>query len=61
MAEPPEKPPAAKRMPMTEWLALMLTEIERKDTEASAAREERQRREQGETRGDDPAGSADVT
>jgi hypothetical protein len=59
MAEPPEKPPAAKSMPVTEWLTLMLAEIERKEAEASAAREERQRREQGD--GDETgAGSADV-
>lgn len=38
----------------------MLAEIERKEAEANAAREERQRRTEGETRGENPAGSADV-
>ena len=47
MNEPPEKPPSAKAMPMTEWLSLMLAEIERKEAEASAAELERKRREGG--------------
>jgi hypothetical protein len=55
MKEPPQKPRATKSMPMTEWLSLMLAEIERKEAEASAANAERKRRETGE---DD---SADVT
>jgi hypothetical protein len=43
MNEPPEKP-AASSMPLSEWLALMLGEIERKETEANAAAEEKERR-----------------
>jgi hypothetical protein len=58
MSEPPEKN-SAKPMPMTDWLALMLAEIERKDAEARAARDERQRRS---TNGSPPdPGSTDVT
>jgi hypothetical protein len=47
MSEPPEKS-SSKPMPMTEWLSLMLAEIERKDAEAGAAELERQRRESGD-------------
>jgi hypothetical protein len=36
--------PAGNSMPLGEWLALMLSEIERKDAEAKAAAEERDRR-----------------
>ena len=45
MSEPPEKSPV-KPMPMTDWLGLMLAEIERKEAEARAAELERQRREE---------------
>jgi hypothetical protein len=45
MSEPPEKP-SSKPMPMTDWLSLMLVEIERKEAEARAAEVERQRREE---------------
>ena len=39
----PKKPPAGST-PMSEWLTLMLAEIERKDAEASAAADERDHR-----------------
>jgi hypothetical protein len=58
MTEPPEKT-SAKPMPMTEWLALMLAEVERKDAEACAARDERQRRRAGGSPPEDP-GSTEV-
>ena len=54
MSEPPEKSPS-KPMPMTEWLSLMLAEIERKDAEADAAELERKRREDGDGCGNDSA------
>jgi hypothetical protein len=41
--------PAGNSMPVSEWLALMLTEIERKDAEAKAAAEECDRRASDET------------
>lgn len=44
MTEPSEKT-SGKTMPMTEWLSLMLAEIDRKDVEARAATDERQRRD----------------
>ena len=50
---------SGKRMPMTEWLTLMLAEIERKDAEACAAMDERQRRNAGESPAEDPR-STDV-
>jgi hypothetical protein len=43
MNEPPEKA-SSKPMPLTDWLSLMLAEIERKEAEARAAELERQRR-----------------
>ncbi|HLU05271.1 MAG TPA: hypothetical protein VKZ91_01845 [Woeseiaceae bacterium] len=46
MSEPPEKS-SSKPIPMTDWLSLMLAEIERKEAEARAAELERQRREDG--------------
>lgn len=52
MTEPTEKT-SGKPIPMTEWLALMLAEIDRKEAEARAASDERQRR--------DAADSTDVT
>jgi hypothetical protein len=48
MNEPPDKPTSAKPIPMTEWLSLMLAEIERKEAEAAAADLERKRRETGD-------------
>jgi DNA invertase Pin-like site-specific DNA recombinase len=58
MTESPEKT-SGKPLPMTDWLTLMLAEIERKDAEARAARDERQRREEGDSPSED-AGSTDV-
>ena len=53
MTEPPEKP-ATKPMPLSEWLTLMLSEIERKKAESKVAGDERQRRETDARRGKDP-------
>jgi hypothetical protein len=44
---------------MSEWLTLMLAEIERKNAEARAARDERQRRREGGSAPEN-AGSTDV-
>jgi hypothetical protein len=44
---------------MTEWLTLMMAEIERKNAEARAARDERQRRKEGDSSSENP-GSTDV-
>lgn len=44
---------------MTEWLGLMLAEIDRKDAEARAAGEERQRRD-ATGNGDAAPGSTDI-
>ena len=46
-------------MPVSEWLTLMLAEIERKEAEACAAMDERQRRDAGESPVENPR-SADV-
>ena len=46
MSETPAKA-SSKPMPMTDWLSLMLAEIERKEAEARAAELERKRREDG--------------
>jgi hypothetical protein len=58
MTEPPAKPPG-KPVPMTEWLGLMLAEIDRKEAEARAANEERRRRDDegqaGDSRSNDVA------
>jgi hypothetical protein len=43
MSRSPKKPPIGS-MPMSEWLTLMLAEVERKDAEASAAADERKHR-----------------
>jgi len=59
MSEPPEKP-STKPVPMSEWLALMLAEIDRKDAEARAASDERQRRDATGDDSEEP-GSTDVT
>ena len=48
MSKPPEKPIFPKPMPMTDWLGLMLAEIERKEAEAAAAEVERKCREVGD-------------
>jgi hypothetical protein len=45
---------------MSEWLALMLAEIDRKDAEARAASDERQRRDATGDDSEEP-GSTDVT
>jgi hypothetical protein len=58
MTESPEKT-CGKPLPMSEWLTLMLAEIERKEAEARAARDERQRRKEGDSLSEDP-GSTDV-
>jgi hypothetical protein len=52
--------PTGSSMPMTDWLSLMLAEIERKHAEAAAAVEERQRRAAEEPGSGAPAHSADV-
>jgi hypothetical protein len=58
MTESPEKT-SGKPLPMSEWLTLMMAEIERKDAEARAARDERQRREESDSPSEHP-GSTDV-
>ncbi|MEX2125429.1 MAG: hypothetical protein WD795_16160 [Woeseia sp.] len=42
--EPSAKKSAGRSMPMSDWLVLVLAEIERRNAEASAAAEERERR-----------------
>jgi hypothetical protein len=56
MSEPPEKP-STKPVPMSEWLTLMLGEIDRKDAEARAASDERQRRDTTGGRSEEPGSS----
>jgi hypothetical protein len=47
---------------MSEWLALMLAEIDRKDAEARAASDERQRRDAAGDRSEEPGSKKpDVT
>lgn len=58
MTEPPERNPG-RPLPMTEWLTLMMAEIERKNAEARAARDERQRRKEGDSSSENP-GSSDI-
>jgi hypothetical protein len=51
---------ANNALPMSDWLILMLAEIERKDTEAGAAADERKRRASDEPQHVQAAGSAHV-
>lgn len=53
MSEPRGKAPS-KPLPMTEWLRLMLAEIERKEAESGAAELERKRRESEDKPPPDP-------
>jgi hypothetical protein len=52
--------PSGSSLPLSDWLALMVAEIERKDAEAKVAAEERQRRAPDEPGAARPPGSADV-